>query len=71
MVKVLIETDDLLSVPSAAKQLNKPRMTLYRWIEAGKAHGVKFGGVMFLPKSEVERLTKLLEEERAKKNETG
>jgi len=33
-------------------------MTIYRWVEAGKIIGIKLGGVLFIPVSEVERLQK-------------
>jgi len=29
---------------------------LYRWIEANKLIAITFGGILFVPKSEVERL---------------
>jgi len=51
-----VVTDDFVTVPEAAKQLGKPRVTLYRWIEANKLIAVTFGGILFVPKSEVERL---------------
>ncbi len=51
-------TDDFITVPQAAKQLGKPKVTLYRWIEANKLIAVTFGGILFIPVSEVERLKK-------------
>ena len=51
-----VVTDEFVTVPGAAKQLGKPKMTLYRWIEANKLIAVTFGGILFVPKSEVERL---------------
>jgi len=51
-----VVTDDFVTVPKAAKQLGKPKMTLYRWIEADKLIAVTFGGILFVPKSEVERI---------------
>ena len=52
-------TDDFITVPKAAKQLGKPKVTLYRWIEANKLIAITFGGILFIPVSEVERLEKL------------
>jgi len=43
-------------VPEAAKIIGKPKMTLYRWIRAGKVINVSFGDILFIPKSEVDRL---------------
>lgn len=54
--------DDVKTVPEAAKQLGKPKVTLYRWIDADKIVYVRFGGILFIPTSEIERL---------KKDETG
>ena len=51
-----VVTDDFVTVPKAAKQLGKPKVTLYRWIEANKLIAVTFGGILFIPKSEIERL---------------
>ncbi|MBA7666789.1 hypothetical protein ES703_74871 [subsurface metagenome] len=59
MTRVLkVITDDFMTVPKAAKQLGKPRVTLYRWIEANKLIAVTFGGILFIPVSEIERLQK-------------
>lgn len=49
-------TDEFITVPEAAKQLGKPKVTLYRWLAANKLIAVTFGGILFIPTSEVERL---------------
>jgi excisionase family DNA binding protein len=54
--EIRVLTDDFITVPEAAKQLGKPKMTLYRWIGSNKLIAVTFGGILFIPKSEVERL---------------
>ena len=56
MKEIKVSTDDLMSVQDAAKALNRPRYTIYRWIEGGKIIGLRFGGILFVPVSEVERL---------------
>ena len=53
-VKVLAE--DLMTVPKAAKALGYTKMTLYRWMREGRFYTIKLGGILFVPKSEVERL---------------
>jgi len=58
MTKIEIKTDDLMSVPQAAKALGRPKITLYRWIERGKIIAIKLGDVLFIPKKEVDRLKK-------------
>ncbi|GAH81528.1 unnamed protein product [marine sediment metagenome] len=55
-MEIKINSDDLLTVPQAAKQLGRSKMTLYRWIKANKIIYAELGGVLFIPKSEVERL---------------
>lgn len=55
-MEMKILTDDLITVPKAAKALGRPKMTLYCWIDAGKLVSIKLGGILFIPKSEVERL---------------
>lgn len=54
--ELTVRTDEFLTVPQAAKQLNKPKMTLYRWIANNKLIAVTFAGKLFIPISEVERL---------------
>jgi len=55
-MEVRVRTEDLSSVADTAKELGRPRVTIYRWIEAGKIVGIKLGGILFIPKSEVKRL---------------
>ncbi len=54
--EIKITTSDLFSVSNAAKELGRPRITIYRWIEAGKIVGIKLGGILFIPKEEIARL---------------
>jgi len=56
--EIKVTTDDLLSVQEAGKQLRRPRITIYRWIGKNKIAWVRFGGILFIPRSEVERLQK-------------
>jgi len=51
-----IQAGEVLTVPKAAEYLGKPKMTLYRWIDANKISWLKFGGILFIPMSEVERI---------------
>lgn len=53
---IRVLTNDFVSIPTAAKQLGKPKVTLYRWVKAQKLIAVKFGGKWFVPVSEIERL---------------
>ena len=48
--------DPFVTVPEAAEQIGKPKLTLYRWIKAKKLIVVTFGGILFVPRSEIERL---------------
>lgn len=51
-----VMTDEFVTVPEAAKQIGRPKMTLYRWIDANKLIAVTFGGILFVPTSEVQRI---------------
>ena len=55
-VTIRVNTGDLVSVQDTAKELGRPRVTIYRWIDTGKIIGIKLGGILFIPKSEVERI---------------
>lgn len=57
-MEIRVRTDEFVTVPAAALQLGKPKMTLYRWIHAGKIISIEFGGILFIPKNEVERIKK-------------
>ncbi|MBA7655928.1 hypothetical protein ES703_63839 [subsurface metagenome] len=52
---IRIKTDDFLSVGKAAKALGTSRWSIYRWVDAKKIIGVKLGGILFIPISEIER----------------
>lgn len=51
-----VTTADLLTVPQVSKTLGVHHATIYRWIDAGKILGIKIGGILFIQRSEVERL---------------
>ena len=54
--EIRVLSDDIVTVPEAAKQLGRPKMTLYRWIDAKKIVSIKLGGILFIPKTELVRL---------------
>lgn len=64
MGKIEINTDDLVSIPAAAKILKRPKITLYRWMEKGKITAIELSGVLFIHVKEIERL-KREEQEKA------
>ena len=47
-----------MTVRQAAKQIGVHFTTVYRWIDAGTILNINFGGILFIPKSEAERLSK-------------
>lgn len=49
-------TDAFLSVPETANEFRETESTINRWIEANKLIAITFGGILFVPKSEIERL---------------
>ena len=56
MVTTKLQKGDVLTVAAAAEEIGIHHATLYRWAEAGKVAFVRFGGIMFIPVTEVERL---------------
>ena len=56
MVKLLIETADLLSINEATQRLNISRATLYRRIGKGKIRPLHIEGRTLITKDEVGRL---------------
>ena len=56
--EIVVTIQDFVTVGTAARKLCRSRMTIYRWIEAGKILSLKMGDVVFIPISEVERLQK-------------
>ena len=56
--EIKVTTHDLMSVQDAAKALDRHRYQIYRWIGAGKIVAIRLGGILFIPKSEIERLKK-------------
>jgi excisionase family DNA binding protein len=69
--KITVSSNDVLSVQEAARQLEKHRATIYRWYRAGEILGVEFGGILFIPKSEVERIKKANHREETPGGPTG
>lgn len=62
---ITIQTSDLMRVGEAASELGRPPLTIYRWVERGKLLAVKFDGILYVPRSEVERI-KAAEADQAK-----
>jgi len=58
-IEITLKTDDLVTVYQAANQLNISRMTIYRWIKAGKLVAIRLNHTTFIPKSELLRLKKI------------
>ena len=47
---------DFLTVPKAAREIGVHFATIYRWIEAGSIASLRFGGILFIPATEIERI---------------
>jgi len=69
-MEIKVVTNDLLSVAQAARELGRPRSTIYRWADAGKIIGIKLGGTLFIPTSEVKRLKNKKTAEAAKSQQS-
>lgn len=55
-MRIVFENTDLLSMRKAADALGITKMTLHRWVAAGKLTAVKAGGYRAIPRSEIDRL---------------
>ena len=55
-IKILIETDKLVTVPDAAKELKLHFTTVYRWIKKAKVFSFPIHGVDYLHINEVQAL---------------
>lgn len=64
-MEIKVKTDDLVTVAQAAKSLSCARLTVYRWIRAGKIVGIEVAGTLFIAKTEVERLQAQQKKEKA------
>ena len=49
---------DFLTARQAARQIGVHFTTIYRWTDAKAIESINFGGILFIPVSEVERLRK-------------
>jgi hypothetical protein len=56
MTQVTINTDDLMSVASAAKILGRPRLAIYRMIRRKALTDIQLGGVTFIVTKEIEQI---------------
>ncbi|MBA7696501.1 hypothetical protein ES703_105150 [subsurface metagenome] len=55
MTQIPTFANDLLPPKKAAAALRTSRQTIYRWIETGKLLGIKIGGCLFVPLSDIKR----------------
>ena len=52
------QSTDFVTARQAARQIGVHFTTVYRWVEARAMLSINFGGILFIPTSEVERLKK-------------
>ena len=57
--KITVTTEDLVSVPQAAKELGVNFSTVYRWINKGKIRPFRIGGQVFITVDEIRSLKEL------------
>jgi len=57
-MEIKVSTNDLVTVTQAAQSLECARVTVYRWIKAGKIVSIEVAGSPYILKTEVERLQK-------------
>lgn len=59
-VKIVLETDELTTVPQVAKYLGVHFATVYRWMKSGKLHPVRIAGQDYLAADEVKVMKRQL-----------
>jgi predicted site-specific integrase-resolvase len=60
--KLIVDTDELFTLEDAATALHISIATLFRRLKDGLIIPVRLSGRTFIPKSEIERLTKKTED---------
>ena len=69
---IKVKPEDVLTVQQAAKILRRPKVTLYRWVEKGRISCIRFGGVIFILREELERFSNEIANDGGKtENPTG
>jgi len=53
-----LQPGDVMSVRDAAREIGVHYVTVYRWVRERKIVYITFGGSIFIPALEVERLTR-------------
>ena len=54
--KIVVTTEDVVTVPRAAKELGVHHTTIYRWIEKGKIRPFRMGDQVFITVADLEAL---------------
>jgi len=63
-MKIVIDTEQVLEPAEAAKQIGIGYATIYRWMKSGKIIAIYVSGKALIPKSEIARLEKEIENPR-------
>jgi len=56
--KITLTSDDILSIPQAAKELGVHFTTVYRWIDKGIIRPFRIGGQVFITVDDLKALKK-------------
>lgn len=54
--KIVVTTEDVVTVPRAAKELGVHHTTIYRWIEKGKIRPFRIGDQVFITVDDLKAL---------------
>lgn len=69
MTKLMVDTEELYPPNEAANLIGIGIATLWRWIKKDKLTSLRLSGRIFIPKSEIERLQKEINETRVGREE--
>jgi len=56
MVKIVVDTDEVLTLAEAAKELDIGIATLFRWMKKGKIRPLPLRNHTYIPRSEIKKL---------------
>lgn len=70
MTKIVIDTDEVLEVDEAAKEIGISRASCFNYLKAGKMVGLKINGRLYITRGEIERVKRSFEKSPANGRKT-
>ena len=58
MTRIVVDTNEVLTLDEAARELGIGIATVFRWLKSGKLVPFRWDGRTYIPRSEIDRLRK-------------